>query len=186
MTDAITLEKPTTAVKPNALFNTGVVKGAEFSDCRTYRYVLWRQWDWQGYANQVMFIGLNPSTADETEDDPTIRRCIGFAKSWGYGGLLVMNAFAFRSTDPREMKRAADPIGPANNEAFGYRRTQVGLFIAAWGANCSEEREQQVCRAIGSPIHCLGRTHSGRPKHPLYLPGNATPELFWSPPNSVC
>lgn len=67
-------------------------KGAEFSECRKYRYVLWRRWDWKGYGNQVMFIGLNPSTADETEDDPTIRRCIRFAKDWGYSGLLMMNA----------------------------------------------------------------------------------------------
>lgn len=155
--------------------------GAEFSDCRKYRYILWRRWAWEGYGNQVMFIGLNPSTADEREDDPTIRRCVRFAKDWGFGGLLMMNAFAFRATDPKGMKAAADPVGPSNDEAFGYWCTQVGLIVAAWGSHCSNEREWQVCRAIGGPIHCLGRTKAGRPKHPLYLRADTKPELFWLP-----
>lgn len=166
----------------NTLFDTDEMqKGAEFSSCRQYRYVLWRHWDWQGSARQVMFIGLNPSTADETEDDPTIRRCIRFAKDWGYGGLLMMNAYAFRATDPKVMKAAADPLGPGNLEAFGYRRTQVGLIVAAWGAHCSEEHERTICQAIAQPVHCLGRTKAGRPKHPLYLRADTKPELFWSP-----
>ena len=156
-------------------------KGAEFSQCRKYRYVLWRRWDWQGYANQVMFIGLNPSTADETEDDPTIRRCIRFAKDWGYGGLLMMNAYAFRATKPKDMQAALDPVGPGNDEAFGYRRTQVGLVVAAWGSHCSETRERQICHAISKTIHCLGRTKAGRPKHPLYLRADTQPEVFWEP-----
>ena len=155
--------------------------GAEFSECRTYRYVLWRRWDWQGYANQIMFIGLNPSTADETEDDPTIRRCLRFARDWGYGGLLMMNAFAFRATDPKVMKAAADPVGPGNDEAFGYRRSQVGMIVAAWGENCPAKREQRVLQVIGQTIHCLGKTKSGRPKHPLYLRADTKPEVFWTP-----
>lgn len=158
-------------------------RGAEFSPCRVYRYVLWRRWDWKGYGNQVMFIGLNPSTADETEDDPTIRRCIRFSRDWGYSGLLMMNAFAFRATDPKVMCAAVDPVGPGNDEAFGYRRTQVGLIVAAWGAHCSEAREQEVCRGIGRMIHCLGRTKSGRPRHPLYLSAATKPEVFWTPPS---
>jgi len=155
--------------------------GAEFSDCRKYRYVLWRRWDWQGYANQLMFIGLNPSTADESEDDPTVRRCIGFAKSWGFGGLLMMNAYAFRATDPKVMKKALDPVGRGNDEAFGYRRTQVGLIVACWGAHCSPEREKRVCEVIDKPIYCLGKTKAGRPKHPLYLRADTERELFWQP-----
>lgn len=146
-----------------------VIKGAEFSACRTWRYALWRQWDWQGYANQVMFIGLNPSTADETEDDPTIRRCIQFAKDWGYGGLIMMNAYAFRATDPKVMKASTDPVGPGNDEALAYRRSQVGLIVAAWGAHCPPERESRICQVIGKTIQCLGKTKAGRPKHPLYL-----------------
>lgn len=155
--------------------------GAEFSPCMTYRYCLWRRWDWQGYANQVMFIGLNPSTADESDDDPTIRRCIRFAKDWGYGGLLMMNAYAFRATDPRKMKASMAPVGPYNDDALGYRRTQVGLIVAAWGCNCSESREEAVCRAIGQTVHCLGKTKAGRPKHPLYLKADTKPEVFWTP-----
>ncbi len=167
----------------NETVSLDAASGAEFSACRKYRYVLWRKWDWQGYANQVMFIGLNPSTADESQDDPTIRRCIGFAKTWGYSGLLMMNAFAFRATDPKNMKAADDPVGPDNDEAFGYRRTQAGLIVAAWGTHCPVEREREVCHAIGSTIHCLGKTQAGRPKHPLYLKADTKPEIFWEPTN---
>jgi len=156
-------------------------RGAEFSDCRRYRYVLWRRWNFQSYANQVMFIGLNPSTADEMEDDPTIRRCVGFAKDWGYGGILMLNAYAFHSTDPKGLKAVIDPVGPQNDEALGYRRSQCGLVIAAWGSHCSPDREMQVCQAIGKVIHCLGRTKSGKPKHPLYLKADTKPDVYWDP-----
>jgi len=126
-----------------------------------------------------MFIGLNPSTADETKDDPTIRRCIRFAKDWGYGGVLMMNAYAFRATNPKDMKAVEDPVGPDNDEAFGYRRTQVGLIVAAWGNHCESSRATKVCHLIGKPIHCLGRTKSGQPKHPLYLKADTELELYW-------
>ena len=118
-------------------------------------------------------------------DDPTIRRCLRFARDWGYGGLLMMNAFAFRATNPKALKTAADPVGPGNNEAFGYRRSQVGIIVAAWGVNCPIEREQEVCQAIGRTIYCLGKTKAGRPKHPLYLRADTKPELFWSPQKEV-
>lgn len=153
--------------------------GADFSPCRRYRYALWRRWGWNGYAQQCMFIGLNPSTADETEDDPTVRRCIRFAKDWGFSGMFMMNAYGFRATDPRVMKAEPEPIGDGNNEALSYRATHVGLIIAAWGVHCTEDREREVCDVIGRPIHCLGRTKSGRPKHPLYLRADTKPELFW-------
>ena len=156
--------------------------GAEFSACRNYRYVLWRRcWWWSEYDQQVMFVGLNPSTADETEDDPTIRRCIGFAKSWGYSGLLMMNAFAFRATSPKVMMAADDPVGPDNDEAFGYRRSQVGLIVAAWGNHCSKERELEVLRAINHPVFCLGHNQSGSPKHPLYIKATTHPVPYWMP-----
>lgn len=155
--------------------------GADFSPCRTWRYALWRHWDWQSHANCVMFIGLNPSTADETENDPTVRRCIRFAKDWGYGGLMMMNMFAFRATDPKKMKVAHDPVGPGNDEAFGYRRTQVGLIVAAWGQHGSPARGEKICQFLASPVYCLGRTKNGFPKHPLYLAADSKRELFWSP-----
>jgi len=155
--------------------------GASFSECRLYRYVLWRRWEhWRGDQpqKQVMFIGLNPSTADESEDDPTIRRCIRFARDWGYSGILMMNAFAFRATQPKDMFAAADPIGPKSDDAMYYRRTQCGLIIAAWGVHCPVDRERRICEIIDGPVHCLGKTKGGRPKHPLYLRADTKPELF--------
>lgn len=164
----------TTSTEPTAC-------GADFSPCRTWRYALWRHWDWQGHANCVAFIGLNPSTADETQDDPTIRRCIRFAKRWGYGGMYMLNAYAYRATDPNDMKRAADPLGPGNLEAMGYYRSRVGLIVAAWGVHCEPSHEARVCNAIGRVVHCLGKTKHGRPKHPLYLRSDTEPEVFWEP-----
>jgi len=161
-----------------------MISGAGFSECRAYRYALWRRWDWQGYANQVMFVGLNPSTADETEDDPTIRRCIRFAKDWGCGSLLMLNAYAWRATKPRDLHAYggyADAIGPDNDEALAYRASQAGLIVAAWGSHCPKTREERVCEIIGRTIHCLGRTKVGRPRHPLYLRADTPLEVFYTP-----
>jgi hypothetical protein len=96
-------------------------------------------------------------------------------------GLLMMNAFAFRATDPKVMKAEPEPVGPGNDRAFRTHRTRVGLIIAAWGTHCVLEREQRICKVIDRPIHCLGQTKAGRPKHPLYLRADTEPELFWSP-----
>lgn len=167
-------------MKQPPLFDTDSVSGAEFSECRVYRYALWRRWRWRETSELVMFIGLNPSTADETENDPTIRRCIRFAKDWGYDGLLMMNAYGFRATDPRVMKAADDPVGPGNDTAFANRRRQAALIVAAWGVHCSPERARRVCDVLDRPVHCLGTTKSGAPKHPLYLPASSTPVL-WQP-----
>ena len=152
-------------------------KSAIISECGTYRYELKRIWD--DSKPWVLFICLNPSTADEREDDPTIRRCIRFAKDWGYSGILMMNAYAFRATQPADMKAASDPIGPANDEAFGYRRTQVGLIVAAWGTHCDQQRAEQVHQALGfKPVMCLGTNKDGSPKHPLYLKASTKPQPF--------
>jgi hypothetical protein len=163
------------------------VSGADFSPCRRYRYSLWRRWDWQGYAQQVMFIGLNPSTADAERDDPTIRRCKAFAKAWGYCGMYMLNLYAYRATLPKEMVAADDPLGPGNLEAFGYYRSHVGLIVAAWGTLSPRYRPRvkwqstidQVLHAIGQPVYCLGRTADGSPRHPLYLPRGTERELYW-------
>ena len=155
-------------------------KGATFSPCRTYRYALWRIWDHD--SERVMFIGLNPSTADETEDDPTIRRCIGFAKSWGYGGIYMLNAYAFRATKPKDMQTATVcPIGPCNDSALAEYAHKSELHIAAWGSHCTPIRELDACVAIDKPVYCLGKTKHGRPKHPLYLKADTERELFWTP-----
>ncbi|MEM8494996.1 MAG: DUF1643 domain-containing protein [Planctomycetota bacterium] len=159
----------------------GVEAGAEISECGRYRYALWRDWDWQGYANRVAFVGLNPSTADADQDDRTIRKCMKFARKWGYGGILMLNAYAFRATKPADMFAADDPIGPANDEALSYRANQAGLVIACWGAHCDPEREARVYELLSrraSRVECLSVTKAGRPGHPLYIRGDTKPVPF--------
>lgn len=106
-----------------------VSKGADLSFDRTYRYSLWRIWN----ADKpfVLFIGLNPSAADENEDDPTIRRCINFARRWGYGGLYMANLFALRATDPSEMKAHKRPVGQGNDDVLLELSKQAGLIVCA-------------------------------------------------------
>lgn len=138
-----------------------------------YRYSLSRIWDES--LPPLTVIGLNPSTADETEDDPTIRRCVGYAKAWGLGGLIMLNLFAYRATNPQEMKAAPDPIGP-DNDAF-LRVGADGVFLAAWGAHGAfRGRGDSVRRLLWNrPLYCLGVTHKGEPKHPLYLRADLQP-----------
>jgi hypothetical protein len=149
--------------------------GATLSPCRTYRYSLWRVWEPD--KGMVAFCGLNPSTADETVDDPTIRRCIGFARDWGYGGLYMLNLFAFRATDPKVMKAATDPVGPDNDATLVSYQKQGVLIVAAWGNDgVFKGRAQHVLKnvLVHGPVKCLGRTKDGCPKHPLYLPKTAS------------
>jgi hypothetical protein len=144
-----------------------IYRSADFSLCRTYRYTLWRVWN--SKAPPACFIGLNPSTADELEDDPTIRRCMRFAKAWGYGGLVMANLFAFRATDPRMMKAAIDPVGPDNDAWLLRLADKAGIVIAAWGNHGSFMGRDRRVAGIIENLHCLGTTKDGSPKHPLYL-----------------
>lgn len=151
--------------------------GAAFSECWTWRYLLWRVWDHRRRA--LMIAGLNPSTADEETDDPTIRRCIDFGKRWGYGGLYMVNLFAFRATDPADMKRAADPIGPAN-DAVILRTVEASQgILAAWGTQgVFRERGDAVRRLLrkqGREVLTLGLTKNRQPTHPLYIPRDRIP-----------
>jgi hypothetical protein len=164
--------------------------GAKFSECRKWRYSLWRHWDWQSHGNCVMFIGLNPSTADEEKNDTTISKCVGFAKRWGYGGIYMLNLYAFCATQPEDMVRAADPIGPGNDEALSYYRIRAGLFVAAWGGSIPtrlrpnlryQTRIKQALECIARPVYCLGKTATGDPKHPSRLGYDTERELFWTP-----
>lgn len=134
---------------------------------------------WGGVESRmVMFIGLNPSTADETKDDPTIRRCVGFAKRWGYEGIWMTNLFAYRATDPAVMKAVTDPVGPENNQRLQHYYSRSSLVIAAWGAHGNHiGRARQVMRMLHG-MHCLGRTKDGHPRHPLYVKGNVEPRAF--------
>lgn len=155
----------------------GGFNGAVLDDERDYRYALWRIWDWSnGYA---MFIGLNPSTADETVNDPTIRRCHRFALDWGYGGLVMCNLFAWRATKPRVMQRADEPIGPDNDAWLAFLAQGAEIVIAAWGVKGGfMERDREVCE-LGFQLYCLDLTREGAPRHPLYAPANLRPTRFW-------
>jgi hypothetical protein len=148
----------------------GLVCSAIFSPDRVWRYQLRRVWDPQ--LPPVAFVGLNPSTADETHDDPTVRRCIGFARRWGYGSLIMANAFAFRATDPREMMDAADPVGPDNDLHLRAIAAEAPLVVAAWGAHgVFHGRSAQLTVLLGE-VSALGLTKGGEPRHPLYVRGD--------------
>jgi hypothetical protein len=149
---------------------------AVLSEDRLYRYSLTRIWD--DTLHLVMFIGLNPSTADETINDPTITRCIGYAKDWGYGGLIMANLFAFRSTDPKVLKSVKNPVGPHNNEWLLNLTNQSKLIVAAWGTHgVLFNRDQEVKKMI-SDLHYLELSKHNHPKHPLYLKKILIPKKF--------
>lgn len=148
------------------------------SSCRTYRYTLWREFGGLVGDRYAMFIGLNPSTADEINDDPTIRRCIAFAKSWGYGALCMTNLFAFRATEPADMLAAVDPVGPDNNSYLTEMSRGAGVVVAAWGINGTHMERDKAVRDLVPNLHCLRTTQAGHPGHPLYLPGNLIPVQF--------
>lgn len=155
--------------------------GAIFSPDRAHRYSLWRFLD-EGDGD-IAFIGLNPSTADETVDDPTIRRCIGFARRERRRRLWMLNLFAFRATDPKVMKRADDPVGANNDKALlAVAGTPGALVVACWGAHGDhQDRGRQVLALLldaGITVHTLGWTKGGHPKHPLYL-SKTTPLEAW-------
>lgn len=156
---------------------------AIFSPDERYRYLLTRKWDATGKMLPV--IGLNPSTATHEIDDPTIRRCIGFAKAWGYGGLVMLNLFAFRATDPKTMiahlDAGGDIVGPANDAVLAQYATPEREILCAWGVHGDiEARGFAVTQALGAvaALQCLGKTKGGCPKHPLYLAASTARESF--------
>lgn len=150
--------------------------GALFSECRRYRYALWRVWDFD--LPQAAFIGLNPSTADESQDDPTLRRCIGYARRWGFGGLVMLNLFAYRTPHPAQLRCVQDPIGAQNDAALARWLPLVRLTIVCWGDQGRWlGRDQAVLRCIAQPF-CLRLTRQGNPAHPLFLPADLRPIPF--------
>jgi len=123
-----------------------------------------------------MFIGLNPSTADESKDDPTIRRCMNYAKDWGYTALVMANLFAFRSTDPRRMLLCEDPVGPSNNDYLLGFAEGARLIVAAWGTGGDHLGRARSVKTMLPPMHVLRLTKGGHPGHPLYLPKSLRPQ----------
>lgn len=152
--------------------------GAHFSPDRLHRYWLVRQMTTK--PGIAVFVGLNPSTADETIDDPTIRRCIAFADEWGYGRMVMLNIHAYRSTDPRKLYEADDPMGPDNARTVMNLARGADLVVVAWGANRLDPRAQLLAVALSrlEGVKCLGLTKDGHPKHPLYL-SRSTPLQDW-------
>ena len=146
---------------------------ANLSKCRKYRYALWRTWD--DSKPFAMFIGLNPSTADETEDDPTINRCINFSKDWGYGGLCMVNLFAFRATVPSDMMASKDPIGSENDNWIKKLSKDAGVIVAAWGNDGSYMGRSKNIMDMVPNLKCLKINKTGEPAQPLYQPSSATP-----------
>ncbi len=157
----------------------GTLSGARFDATETYRYQLWRRWlVGSGMCN---FIMLNPSTATHEEDDPTIRRCIGYAKAWGYGGLYVTNLFGLRSTDPKALYSHPDPIGPDNGVHVMQTAKDSQRVVCAWGTHGKlkgwGDQTLTVLKLVSKPCY-LKLTKDGIPSHPLYLKGELMPLRF--------
>lgn len=162
--------------------------GAVFSSDRKYRYRLWRNWsDAEGRKRRVAtWIMLNPSTATELVLDPTIKRCVSFSKKWGYGGIEIVNVFAYRSTDPSALKDVKDPVGfPYNDTAIlqTSRRSDIGLVMAAWGVHAKHlgrvKTVAPMLRAESVLVYHLGPANKdGSPRHPLYVHGATQPVLY--------
>ena len=139
-----------------------------------------------GVRPPVLFCCLNPSTADALVDDPTIRRCIGFAKGWGFNAMEMVNVFALRSTDPKVLKQDLDPVGPDNRihiEAAAGRARDGGRIVAAWGGSLGTLRWRWFSEVVTilsrhSELWCLGKTQAGAPKHPLYLASDTSLCLY--------
>jgi hypothetical protein len=159
--------------------NAEGVQGARFSECRRYRYELWRRWP-AGTGTLIMVM-LNPSTADHENNDPTVERCQRRATRLGFGGLIVLNIFALRSTDPRALYAEPDPIGDENDRAIecALMRFRTGMVVCAWGGHGKHrgrgEAVRSMIQACGREAHVFRLNEDGTPAHPLYLPYSLTP-----------
>ncbi len=153
---------------------------ATFSPDRVYRYALWRRW---GEGPGVLWVMLNPSTADEVKNDPTVRRCIGYTRAWKYNAVVVGNIFALRATDPKELYRSADPVGPDNNDYLCSLAGGAALIVCAWGTHGDYEGRgtavHELLADVAAPkLHVLGLTKHGHPVHPLYQKASLLPQAW--------
>ena len=162
-------------------------RSADFSRCGRYRYRLVREWSGGLFSDgggTVNFVMLNPSTADADHDDPTVRRCIGFARRWRFGRLVVTNLFAWRSTDPTILRHADAPEGPRNRDWLMQEASVSDRVVCAWGVGGSLFDQGETValwlRSSGIRLHCLSLTAAGLPRHPLYVRRDAVPTL-WRP-----
>lgn len=158
---------------------------ALISGCGHYRYWLTRPSETL-YPDRgtALFVMLNPSTADHTEDDPTIRRCRGFARTWGCAGLTVANLYALRSTNPAGLWSNGDPVGPDNDRHLESLLREYTDVVCAWGANARADRVAEFCELVSrtnARLWCLGTTKAGAPRHPLYVK-STQPLIEWAPP----
>jgi len=160
-----------------------LIRDASISPDGLYRYMLLRRWNREG--DLVLFVGLNPSTANAYADDPTVRRCMSFAKEWGYGGLMMVNLFAMRSTDPSLLLHRPDPVGPENNGWIHAANIGCETTVIMWGDKGDlKGRDKEVLEILQNPqmeksIRCFGRTKRGNPRHPLYLKKSTQLEDFF-------
>jgi hypothetical protein len=168
----VLFDVPSLAVKSDAVLSV----------CGTYRYRLTRQWD--ASLPPLGWVMLNPSTADHRHDDPTVRRCMAFARRWGLGGVVIRNLFALRATDPGELTRCSDPLGPLNSAELAEAAAEP-LTVLAWGAGAPLELGAHVssaiaaqCRRRGTSLAVLGWTKSRAPRHPLYVRADTVAEFI--------
>lgn len=153
---------------------------AVISECGRYRYLLRRTWD---HAKpRALLVMLNPSTADATIDDATIRSCVRLLSGQGYGSMEVVNVFAYRSTDPNELSKQADPFGPRNHDVVRAAIHRCDVVICAWGAYPpARQHAVQIlndARMHRPAVYCFGKTKAGAPKHPLYIKSGTSLEVF--------
>ena len=159
-----------------------LLSGATISDDGRYRYRLWRIWD--PARKPQVWLMLNPSTADAEVDDATIRKCCGFARRGGHGGIVVVNLFAYRSREPKELVRLLDPAGPDNNSALRKVATYASAIVCGWGnlpARALQYRVDEVKTQLGRasiPLLALGVTQAGQPWHPLMVSYKYTPQPY--------
>ena len=179
-------------MKLNDFIDWRLPSGATFSECRRYRHTLWRTTGDCQFGNERIccIIMLNPSTADQSTDDPTIRRCRGFARDWAYGRLAVINLFDFRATEPAELKKAEKPCSDQNDTVILTVAKASDLVVCAWGTHGEYldrgSRVAKALRAAGVNLHLLAPTKMQLPRHPLYLKRVLQPIPWKSPRRRNC
>lgn len=162
--------------------NGDTTSAAAYSACETYRYALTREW---AAGPRLLWVMLNPSTASELANDPTVERCERRGRAMGFGSFRVVNLFALRATDPRALRAAADPVGPGNDAALSEGVVWADNILCGWGGHGALHGRDRAVTALlrqaGKPLWHLGLTQAGQPKHPLYISYAVQPTLWERP-----